>query len=320
MKKWIVVLSMVTMCIGMCACGSNEEMTDAELEQMMNNLDEQDIENALMGLDGGQNAEVKEDKDSVETKVPEYTVSPDPSEEIVNAALNSGLVQMDNMVFQTGCYLTADEFVSLYADTYDAIYYKGNSEKEGTYEERKDYLLEYVEDPWRDDALVMGKQQYKYERYAITFTPKEGMNGREFNAYVVNITSPDEKITLDKGLVFTCEFTHDDLTAKYLEWLPMGFGRNTHTGDNKPEQNTINQNYTVKDIKDYFISQGFVEDMYANDKTYYAWGTSSFSVCVHGEPNAANLRPVYLYSFRINEDTDKVVSVSCTINNMLAVN
>ncbi len=329
MRKFRVVAAAMLaacMCICACACGSGTESVD--IEDKINNMDEDDIADAIEDYVSDADVSTTEKTEPVQseptdTSVTEpvqtepavYTVSPDPSEEIVNAEFSSGLVQMDNFVFQTGCYITADELVAQFADTHDAVYMKGYADTEGAYEDRKDYLVKYEERPWENNV-----PRYKYESYFITFTPKEGTVGREFKAFVVNMTNPDEKITLDKAQVYSCEFIpkRNQINPEYLEWVPMGFGGNNYSINGEvPEQNTMNETCSRSDFINGLNENGYVESYYVGEKSYKSAGEDCFIVCVYGEKNLAGLYPVFSYSFRFDPNTDKLESVSFSLSCMM---
>ncbi|MDE6726538.1 MAG: hypothetical protein K2J80_01200 [Oscillospiraceae bacterium] len=263
------------------------------------------------------------------------TSAPEPAEielaitdEIKNAALGSGLVQCNNDIFQRGGYMTVADFVEKYKDRYDIFYNysKDYSRHEAPYDECKDYLLEYdkdedifkeygltVNNPWenRDGTMT----NYAGNDYYLTLKPKNGGNFQPVTAYVVNATSPDEKITLDKAIVVEIESAY--INHKYVtpQWFPMGLNGSYY----KDKIESENKNYTVKNLGEALEAKGLKkcgEEIYEeyrtlpgmkeeNYNTY--WVTNSYAGCyVLGEENLFGAKPLYYYSFKIDPNTDKL--------------
>lgn len=254
------------------------------------------------------------------------------TDEIKNASLSSGLVQYNNDIFQSGGYMTVADFVEKYKDSYDFEYSKNRIYTPiGSYEECKDYLIEY------ERSAV--NSNWQNNKNCLLLTPKgiKTKNGREnrVQAVVVNAASPDEKIPLNKAVV--AEVVPYLVNADIQEtpgWLPMGFsehhkdipGYNTHFENYESE----NESYTQSDIVELMRSNGLKEyseiikgdwlpkrDNSKNHNIYWlAQGVGikqKVGCYILGEENLFGARPLYLYNFYINENTDIVESVSVSI-------
>ncbi|MDE7360683.1 MAG: hypothetical protein K2N38_01985 [Oscillospiraceae bacterium] len=219
------------------------------------------------------------------------------SDEIKNADLSSGKIQINNDIFQLGAYVTVAEFVEMYKDNYD-ITYKG-----GTYEEHKDYLLKYQN---YDDGSTS---------YTLTMMPKL-KNASIITVNIDNVTSPDEKITLDKAVVIGFNgfrYHSTDNTAVF----PGGFMSNKLISNGKKEEDFVNANedFNIKTIPEYLEGAGFKlceADIWstpkitsANDKLYWTENNQWYAKCC-GEKGLNGKIPVYKYNFVFNSDTDKL--------------
>lgn len=110
--------------------------TDAQGE-----VNEQEIEDKLNGLDeNADNEDNVTDDDASgtnsnsELEMAVYTVS----DEIKNADLSSGLVQLNGDIMQVGGYIKTSDFYAKYADEYSFVYCDG-----GHYEDKKGEMLNY---------------------------------------------------------------------------------------------------------------------------------------------------------------------------------
>ena len=256
------------------------------------------------------------------------------TDEIKNAALNSGLMQYNNDIFQCGGYITVADFVEKYKDKYDFTYScpkDGWLQEAGTYDECKEYLVEY-KDGYQEIGSSMG---YRWARrksgigvfagceYYLTLTPKGSNTANKINAYVVNATSPDKKITLDKAIVAEvepAEGEHYALNAP--EWLPMGL----NDSDFK-DYESENKNYTISNIGEALEAKGLKKNGEKLSEEYRSipsarkaenyntyWVTKSYAGCYAlGEKNLFGAKPLFYYSFNIDGNTDKVQYAKCTL-------
>ncbi len=234
------------------------------------------------------------------------------TDEIKNAALNSGLVQFNNDIFQRGGYITVADFVEKLRGSYDFTYvYPQGS---GAYDDCKDYLLQYGKDIFTKSVSIGYEWTSRSKsNYYLRLTPKKG--GEDVRAYVVNATSPDEKITLDTAIVV-------EIASEYTpKWIPAGF----NSADFKDEYEAENSKYTVKNVPEFIESSGIEKNSQfewssilvpscskENFNTYWKKG-DGYGCYVLGETNLFGAKPIYYFSFIIDPNTDKVDYVNCTL-------
>ncbi len=110
MKKLTLTLGiMLCVALAFTGCGKKqkniEDWTDEDFEQAFEDLDK-DYEN-------GESVENDSEEET------EIEIAFEPSEEILNADLFSGKIQVYDDVFQNGGYSTIDQLISRYGDKYD---------------------------------------------------------------------------------------------------------------------------------------------------------------------------------------------------------
>lgn len=308
-KTISAALLAATICASLAGCAEKEKPNNGGEE-----LTESNIESHLESLFGG-----GESSSAPETSGPEE-VKIEMTDEIKNAALNSGLVQLNNDIFQRGGYITVADFVEKYKDTYDITY------KDGTYEERKDYLIKYDEIIFKNYGLVgvqwARRQDYSGNNYFLMLNPKSGNGGSPVMAYVANATSPDEKITLDKAVVIEVgsNLSHFEFTTP--EWIPMGL----NCYEFKDEYESENKSYTAKTIGEMLETKGLKKNAEFNQSgsrvpgsrkaenfnTYWK-ESDNYGCYVIGEENLFGAKPLYYYRFTIDPNTDKVEYADCSL-------
>lgn len=231
----------------------------------------------------------------------EPTPAPDTitlSDEIVNAPLDSCLVQINNYVIKQGGYMTVAEFVEAYGDRCTFSY------QQEPYEETKDYLIPYLED-------------IQYSDYFLEVVPEVGS---PFRIAIANCTSPDEKITVDKAIVIKCE----NFASIYKSpiWSPKGWGASGfswHANVEKYDLVSTNKEYSLKDFPSFLESEGIEEYVWdegssgifppctpENCKKYVRGDTDDFAFYVAGETNLFGARPVFKYWIFFSPDTEKI--------------
>lgn len=165
----------------------------------------------------------------------------------------------------------------------------------------------------------LGDGVYNGCLYTLTLTPKNG--GNVVKAYVANVTSPDEKITLDKAIVVEVEPQYKDYKFVTPEWIPAGFNGEGFKDNYESE----NSNYTAKTLPDLIESNGIEKnsefeqskgrvpiDTTENANTYWKSG-DNYGCYVLGEVNLFGAKPFYYYGFHIDPNTDKVNYVTCAL-------
>lgn len=262
------------------------------------------------------------------------TVNFTMTDEIKNASLSSGLVQYNNDIFQRGGYMTVADFVEKYKDSYDISYSKDRlTTPLGTYKECKDYLIEYdpyiINHTWADN------------KNCLWLTPKdmkikEGWGHNMVQAVVVNVTSPNEKITLDNAVVAeVVPYLVNTDMQETPEWFPMGFGQllkdYPRYDINLDYYKNLNESYTEKSICELLETKGLKKygeeahglwrpDSRKSSNYNMYWlvrgeGIKQEVGCyILGEENLFGAKPLYRYDFYINENTDIVESVSVAID------
>lgn len=332
-KRKAALLLAAAMCVSFAGCKGEAQKT----------LSKPNTVNSM--TNGGINSQ---NSSRTAQSVPEQVSKPEKlmykaTDEIMNAEFESGLIQMNNEVFQTGGYITVADFVEKYKDKYDITYYTSDGGKElkkqGTYDECKDYLLRYYGQDYVDTVTILD--------YALMLTPKSGEDPelRNITVDVKNFTSSDdEKTTLDKAIVVRY-MMNDGMRVKYPEnegkddkmcaWLSGGFG--SIAVDLKgggpmifremPEGTEMSDGkYSAKSLEELLKSKGYVfaevgsTDISAYDKKMRVYNGSEadyLHVYCLGEPNLFNKRPVYYYTFIFDSNTDKIKGVSFVVEKFM---
>lgn len=311
------------MCASLAGCAKEEdkpELTESNIESYIESIFDGSLSSPSSSTD---------DKSEPEVKI-------EMTDEIKNAAMGSGFVQYNNDIFQRGGYITVADFVEKYKDRYDIFYnyVKDYSRQEAPYNECKDYLLEYDKDddifeqyngaasnPWvnRDGTM----SSYAGNNYYLTLKPKKGGNCQPVTAYVVNATSPDEKITLDKAIVVEIESAYSHYEFITPQWFPLGL--NCYKFKDKYESE--NKIYTVKSLGDVLEAKGLKKNAdfeqsgwllpslskAENFGTYWSSTSGRMGCYVLGEENLFGAKPLYYYSFNIDSNTDKLDYAECSL-------
>lgn len=116
-NRILVVAVALSLCsVLLFGCGGNssqtDEPTDDQIKVKLESMDEDDIEDALDSLDGAEDG-----GEAVPAATEEETY--EPSEEILNASLTSGLVQIGDDIFKEGGYYTVSSFLAEFGDKYE---------------------------------------------------------------------------------------------------------------------------------------------------------------------------------------------------------
>lgn len=241
--------------------------TDAQGE-----VNEQEIEDNLNELD--ENADNEDDASGTnsnsELEMAVYTVS----DEIKNADLSSGLVQLNGDIMQVGGYIKTSDFYAKYADEYSFVYCDG-----GHYEDKKGEMLNYR--VGADSYVVWAEETpMSNDIYTPAWIPT-GMPTRL--CYDVTSTKKLDEI-YDNIDDYSAQSVQDMLASQ---------------GISKGE-NSISGNYLS-----YVYSQG---DM-SMSGTYCVNSDTDpdvFVAYVAGEKNAAGLTPLYRYHFAFDTNSKKL--------------
>lgn len=266
-------------------------------------INESKIESRIENIFGGESSSKKTvTSKPVETSKPE--VKFEMTDEIKNAAFNSGFIQINNDIFQQGGYITVADFVAKYKDRYDIVYQNANL----PYEEAGEYLLQSVD--------YVGDWKYH-----LLLTPKAGVgdSSKKISVQIENRTTTggEDKIPLAEGIV--TEFNPDEApTASNPYWFPQGFTNAKNRGANSgyKDLETANEGYKKDSFIKMLEDKGFTlfegnqyltnEDL---NNRYWKDSAGNITFQVSGEVNSFGRKPVYQYVAGINADTDKLGSV-----------
>lgn len=226
------------------------------------------------------------------------------TDEIKNADFNSGLIQINNDIFQMGGYLTVAEFVEKYKDRYDIIYANGNL----TYEEAaKDQLLQ--------SYTFVGETKYH-----LMLTPKSGVGDSSKNILVQienrTTTGGEDKIHLPEAIVTEfCLKSDDNIKTTCPFWYPQGFiDSKMNSANGHKDLETINTDYTKDAFFEMLEGKGYTfyeGNPYTGvDLTGKYWkAAAAYEFYATGEVNAFGKKPVFHYQLALAADTDKLSSI-----------
>lgn len=322
----VVVLAVVGGGITAAVLANRDKTADADKPNTavqtdaQGDVNEQEIEGKLNELDENADNEdnVTDDDTSgtnsnSELEMAVYTVS----DEIKNADLSSGLVQLNGDIMQVGGYEKTSDFCAKYADEYDIMY------SDGTYEEKKDEMLNYFVGK---DGLLTGEW---WDIYSLTLIPKNEPKGDQITVYVTNLTAPDGQVSLADSYVVWAEETPMSNDIYTPAWIPTGMPTRLCydvTSTKKLDEIYDNiDNYSAQSVQDMLASQGISKGENSISGNYlsyvYSQGDMSMSgtCCVNsdtdpdvfvayvaGEKNAAGLTPLYRYHFTFDTNSKKL--------------
>ncbi len=288
MKKFTKIAAFVfAVCLGataMTACGDSKDdkKTDDKKPKAssIDDMDEEDLEAALNKLDEETSKELeKEKEEATEAETEPTTVAEikyEATDEIKNAPLNSGCIQIGDTVFRTGGYMTAAELVELC---------------DGKFDTSEIHLDEYL--PSKGGAGVSYKiRSIKDPRIEVTvslFKPND---------------AADEKVKIPDAIVLQVEMKFYDgeqycLTdgiggdaAAYLEdviFFPMNMGLMEYD-----------------DIKAFVAEQGLTKSESSFiEPGKYIEDDDSITIELEGEENLMGDKPRIMYRFKYDPKTLK---------------
>lgn len=285
------------------------DVNEQEIENKLNELDENtDNEDDVTG-----DAASGVDSDG-EPEMAVYTVS----DEIKNADLSSGLVQLNGDIMQVGGYEKTSDFCAKYADEYSFVYCDG-----GHYEDKKGEMLNYR----------VGADNYFggewWDSYYMTLIPKVEPQGDSITVYVANLTNPDGQVSLADSYVVWAEEKPMSKDIYTPAWIPTGMpARLSSDVLSTKKLDEIYDNiddYSAQSVQDMLASQGISKgdnSISGNYLSYvYSQGDMSMdgTYCVNsdtdpdvfvayvvGEKNAAGLTPLYRYHFTFDTNSKKL--------------
>lgn len=263
----------VTICASFAGCANSETSGTGKIENSSK-------QNSKSNSSSQSSTESKPESDNIsdnsaskpeETDVlPEITVA--ATDEILNASLNSGLVQFYNDVFQCGGYITVSEFIEKYKSSYSFT------------------LLEYGSDfsgkPVTDEILNMNvepniKDSVGLSDLSLWLVPKFTVKDKELNpatqrqAYAVNPT--DKAIPFSECYISIVELNDCPFYPKAL-------------------------NEEITDIPEFLKSLGYEETLSRDikpsiefDKKFHKDSNDNYWFYEVGETNAFGAKPFYKY-------------------------
>lgn len=285
------------------------EVNEQEIEDKLNELDENaDNEDNVTDDDAsGTNS-------NSELEMAVYTVS----DEIKNADLSSGLVQLNGDIMQVGGYIKTSDFYAKYADEYSFVYCDG-----GHYEDKKGEMLNYR----------VGADNYFggewWDSYYMTLIPKVEPQGDEITVYVANLTNPDGQVSLADSYVVWAEETPMSNDIYTPAWISTGMPtRLCYDVTSTKKLDEIYDNiddYSAQSVQDMLASQGISkgENSISGNYLSYVYSQGDMSMdgtyCVNsdtdpdvfvayvaGEKNAAGLTTLYRYHFAFDTNSKKL--------------
>lgn len=288
---------------------AQREVNEHEIEDKLNELDENtDNEDDVTGDDASGTYS------NSELEMAVYTVS----DEIKNADLSSGLVQLNDDIMQVGGYIKTSDFYAKYADEYSFVYCDG-----GHYEDKKGEMLNYR----------VGADNYFggewWDSYYMTLIPKVEPQGDAITVYVANLTNPDGQVSLADSYVVWAEETPMSKDIYTPAWIPTGMPtRLCYDVTSTKKLDEIYDNiddYSAQSVQDMLASQGISKGKNSISGNYlsyvYSQGDMSmdgtycvnsdtapdvFVAYVAGEKNAAGLTPLYRYHFAFDTNSKKL--------------
>jgi len=288
---------------------AQREVNEHEIEDKLNELDENtDNEDDVTGDDASGTYS------NSELEMAVYTVS----DEIKNADLSSGLVQLNDDIMQVGGYIKTSDFYAKYADEYSFVYCDG-----GHYEDKKGEMLNYR----------VGADNYFggewWDSYYMTLIPKVEPQGDSITVYVANLTNPDGQVSLADSYVVWAEEAPMSKDIYTPAWIPTGMPtRLCYDVTSTKKLDEIYDNiddYSAQSVQDMLASQGiskgdnsisgnYLSYVYSQgdmsmDGTYCVNSDTApdvFVAYVAGEKNAAGLTPLYRYHFAFDTNSKKL--------------
>ncbi len=122
MKKILSVVLMAAIVLSVAGCAGNGGSEDIDFDaigEKIENMSDDELENAI--LDGAEKLEGigETTTTAAQTEAAPKEESYEPLQEIIDADLSSGLVQIGDDIFKNGGYMTVNEFIAQYGDKYD---------------------------------------------------------------------------------------------------------------------------------------------------------------------------------------------------------
>ena len=121
-KKILSVVLMAAMVLSIAGCGGNGSGEDIDFDaigEKIENMSDDELENAIEEGVGKLESMGENTTTAAQTEEAPKEESYEPLQEIIDADLSSGLVQIGDDIFKNGGYMTVNEFIEQYGDKYD---------------------------------------------------------------------------------------------------------------------------------------------------------------------------------------------------------
>ncbi len=135
MKKILSVVLMAAMVLSIAGCGGNGSGEDIDFDaigEKIENMSDDELENAIEEGVGKLESMGETTTTAAQTEEAPKEESYEPLQEIIDADLSSGLVQIGDDIFKSGGYMTVNEFIAQYGDKYDMSEIKPDGYMEAT--------------------------------------------------------------------------------------------------------------------------------------------------------------------------------------------
>ena len=134
-KKILSMVLMAVMVLSIAGCGGNGSGEDIDFDaigEKIENMSDDELENAIEEGVGKLESMGETTTTAAQTEEAPKEESYEPLQEIIDADLSSGLVQIGDDIFKSGGYMTVNEFIAQYGDKYDMSEIKPDGYMEAT--------------------------------------------------------------------------------------------------------------------------------------------------------------------------------------------
>lgn len=134
-KKILSMVLMAAMVLSIASCGGNGSGEDIDFDaigEKIENMSDDELENAIEEGVGKLESMGETTTTAAQTEEAPKEESYEPLQEIIDADLSSGLVQIGDDIFKSGGYMTVNEFIAQYGDKYDMSEIKPDGYMEAT--------------------------------------------------------------------------------------------------------------------------------------------------------------------------------------------
>jgi hypothetical protein len=301
-NKIKILLAMLVICTSMTAC--NKVTKDLSSSEIDVKLEKQTFTN------------------NEETEKMELQIDFSPTQKLLDADFNSGLIQIGDEVFDCSEHITVAEMVEKYSNKYEITTVDGTSIDESP------YMLERPKFSNNNSNDFF----YTYDfNCMLVLRPKNVDTKYTVYATIANLSEEREIKYSEATVLFyeagNLEITGDEDTDS-PSWAPMGFG-NLYTKDLE----RVNEEYNTNSLAEFFKSKGYTytklspsdPNLYIvqilpavfNETGLIFENQEKFFVCAEAEKSPKGYVKVYGYSFTIDEETNKINNCEMYLENFV---